>query len=62
VPLITGRTIKARIGSPNTKLSKEGGTVITVYADEIWGRTNTWSGHWYGALVGAVFRRWRLRW
>jgi len=29
------RTVKARIDLPNTKLSNEGGTVVTVYADEI---------------------------
>jgi hypothetical protein len=34
VSLITGRTVKARIGLSNTKLSKFG-TVVTVYADEI---------------------------
>jgi hypothetical protein len=36
VPLITGRTVKARIGLPSTKHSKMVGTVVvTVYADEI---------------------------
>jgi len=35
VPLITGRTIKARIGLPSTKHYKALGAVVTVYADEI---------------------------
>ena len=36
VPLISGRTVKARIGLPNTKHSEAVGTVVvTVYADEI---------------------------
>ena len=35
VPLITGRTVKARIGLPSTKGSKTRVTVISVYADEI---------------------------
>ena len=34
--LISGRTVKARIGLPNTKHSEAVGTVVvTVYADEI---------------------------
>jgi hypothetical protein len=35
VPLITGRTLKVRIGLPVTKHNKSVGTVVTVYADEI---------------------------
>jgi hypothetical protein len=35
VPLITGRTVKARIGLPNTKRQWSVSTVVTVYADEI---------------------------
>jgi hypothetical protein len=35
VPLITGRTVKVRIGSATTKRREEVGTVVTIYADEI---------------------------
>ena len=36
VPLISGRTVKARIGLPNTKHGEAAGTaVVTVDADEI---------------------------
>ena len=35
VPLITGRPVKVRIGSPTTKRSESVGTIVTVYADEI---------------------------
>jgi hypothetical protein len=35
VPLTTGRTVKARIGLPNTKRHWSVSTVVTVYADEI---------------------------
>jgi hypothetical protein len=35
VPLITGRTVKVRIGTPATKHNKGIGTVVTIYADEI---------------------------
>jgi len=35
VPLITGRTLKVRIGLPATKRNESVGTVVTVYADEI---------------------------
>jgi hypothetical protein len=35
VPLITGRTVKARIGLPNSKHAHTIRSVVTVYADEI---------------------------
>ena len=35
VPVITGRTVKVRIGLPTTKRTKAVGAVVTVYADEI---------------------------
>jgi hypothetical protein len=35
VPLITGRTVKARIGLPDTTHTGRVGAVVTVYADEI---------------------------
>jgi hypothetical protein len=35
VPLITGRSVKARIDLPNTKPANTIRSVVTVYADEI---------------------------
>jgi hypothetical protein len=35
VPLITGRTVKARIGLPNSKHAHTIRSVVAVYADEI---------------------------
>jgi hypothetical protein len=35
VPLITGRTVKARIGLPDTRHIRRVGAVVTVHADEI---------------------------